>query len=84
MLLDLNLPRHDGMEILRQVRRNPRLASVPVIVFTSSDSPSDRLSASELGITRYLKKPTLLDDFLGIGAVVLEVLSERPVSISAS
>jgi CheY-like chemotaxis protein len=84
ILLDLNLPQHDGMEILQRVRQNHRMAAVPVIVLTSSDSPSDRLSATQLGITRYIKKPSMLDDFLAIGAVIREVLAAPPVSIPAS
>src|ERR1700722_9237165 len=43
ILLDLNLPQHDGTEILRCIRQNQLLSSVPVVVFTSSDSPKDRL-----------------------------------------
>lgn len=81
ILLDLNLPRHDGMEILQHIRRSARLEAVPVIVFTSSDSPSDRLSATQLGITRYIKKPSMLDDFLAIGAVIRDVLAGPPVTI---
>lgn len=81
ILLDLNLPQHDGMEILQHIRQSHRLEAVPVIVFTSSDSPSDRLSATQLGITRYIKKPSLLDEFLAIGAVIREVLAGPPVSI---
>ena len=81
ILLDLNLPQHDGMEILQYVRRSPRLEGVPVIVFTSSDSPSDRLSAAQLGITRYIKKPSMLDEFLAIGAVIRDVLAGPPVTI---
>src|SRR4051812_20488318 len=48
ILLDLNLPKHDGIEVLQHVRQNQRLASVPVILLTSSDSPKDRLTATEL------------------------------------
>lgn len=81
ILLDLNLPQHDGMEILQRMRQSRRLEAVPVIVFTSSDSPADRLSATQLGITRYIKKPSLLDDFLAIGAVIREVLAGPPVSM---
>jgi CheY-like chemotaxis protein len=81
ILLDLNLPQHDGMEILQHIRRSRRLEGVPVIVFTSSDSPSDRLSATQLGITRYIKKPSMLDEFLAIGAVIRDVLAGPPVTI---
>src|SRR5262245_47823371 len=57
IILDLNLPRHDGLEILERVRSTAELADVPVVVLTSSDSPQDRLMASQLGATCYLRKP---------------------------
>jgi two-component system, chemotaxis family, response regulator Rcp1 len=75
ILLDLNLPKHDGIEILKRVRRHRRLDSVPVIVLTSSDSPKDRMSAMELGITRYLRKPSSLEEVMAIGAIINEVLA---------
>lgn len=78
ILLDVNLPQHDGTEILQHIRGNPRLNTVPVIVFTSSDSPADRLSATQLGAVRFIKKPSLLDEFMAIGAVIREVLTAPP------
>ena len=81
ILLDLNLPRHDGMEILQHVRQDRRLADVPVIVFTSSDSPADRLSATHLGVTRFIRKPSLLNEFMAVGAMIREVLSAPSIGI---
>jgi CheY-like chemotaxis protein len=81
ILLDLNLPRHDGMEILQHVRQDRQLADVPVIVFTSSDSPADRLSATHLGVTRFIRKPSSLDDFMAIGSVIREILSAPSIAI---
>jgi chemotaxis family two-component system response regulator Rcp1 len=81
ILLDINLPQHDGTEILQHIRQDRRLATVPVIVFTSSDSPADRLSATQLGAARYIKKPSLLDEFLAIGAVIREVLDAPPLPV---
>ena len=78
IILDLNLPRHDGIEILQQVRATTRLSSVPVVVLTSSDSPRDRLIATELGATRYLRKPSSLEQFLELGAIFKELLSAPP------
>ena len=46
IILDLNLPRHDGIEILERLRETTELAHVPVVVLTSSDSPRDRLVAN--------------------------------------
>jgi len=74
IILDLNLPRYDGIEILRQLRATEGLAGVPVIVLTSSDSPQDRFAATQLGVARYLRKPTDLKQFLNLGAVFRDVL----------
>src|ERR1051326_1375688 len=57
IILDLNLPRHDGLEILQRLRETASLAHVPVVVLTSSDSPKDRLAANQLGAACYFRKP---------------------------
>jgi CheY-like chemotaxis protein len=57
MLLDLNLPRLNGMEVLRWVRGETRLKDLPVVVFTSSNQPSDRRQALEYGANDYIVKP---------------------------
>jgi CheY-like chemotaxis protein len=75
IILDLNLPRHDGIEILQRLRESERLGHVPVVVLTSSDSPRDRILASELGAASYLRKPSSLEQFLGLGAVFKELLA---------
>jgi CheY-like chemotaxis protein len=74
IILDLNLPRHDGIELLRKLRSTVELSHVPVVVLTSSDSPRDRATATELGATRYLSKPSNLEHFLELGAVFKELL----------
>jgi len=76
IILDLNLPRHDGIEILRRLRETEHLASIPVVVLTSSDSPRDRIVASELGAAAFLRKPSNLEQFLSLGAVFKEVLGQ--------
>jgi CheY-like chemotaxis protein len=76
IILDLNLPRHDGIEILQRLRDSAWLEHVPVVVLTSSDSPRDRLMANQLGATRYLRKPSSLDEFLGLGAIFKELLGQ--------
>jgi chemotaxis family two-component system response regulator Rcp1 len=77
IILDLNLPRHDGIEILQKLRESARLGHVPVVVLTSSDSPRDRVLATELGATRYLRKPSSLDEFLSLGAVFKNLLGQN-------
>ncbi|HTS66630.1 MAG TPA: response regulator [Candidatus Acidoferrales bacterium] len=73
IILDLNLPRHDGIEILERIKAGG-LAHVPVVVLTSSDSPRDRLLATQLGARQYLRKPSNLDQFLALGAVFKDLL----------
>jgi CheY-like chemotaxis protein len=75
IILDLNLPRHDGIEILQTVRGTDRMAYIPIVVLTSSDSPRDRELATQLGATRYLRKPSSLDQFLDLGAVFKDLLA---------
>jgi len=74
IILDLNLPRHDGIEILQRLRQTEGLAGIPVVVLTSSDSPRDRIVASQLGASRYLRKPSNLEQFLSLGAVFKELV----------
>jgi CheY-like chemotaxis protein len=69
VLLDLNMPKRGGGEVLDQLRKKSG-PDVPVIVLTSSDSPSDREDAMRLGATCYIRKPTGLDEFLEIGATI--------------
>jgi CheY-like chemotaxis protein len=80
IILDLNMPRHDGIEILQRLKESAGLDRVPVVVLTSSDSPRDRLMANQLGATRYLRKPSNLEEFLGLGAVFKELLGQNEKS----
>jgi len=75
IVLDLNLPRHEGLEILKLIRESPQLQRVPVVILTSSDSPKDRLAASALGANCYIRKPSNLDEFMDIGKTFHELLS---------
>jgi len=76
IILDLNLPRHGGTEILQRLQEITELSHVPVVVLTSSDSPRDRLAASELGAACYLRKPSSLEQFLGLGAIFKDLLEQ--------
>lgn len=75
ILLDLNLPKHNGREVLQSIKENPEFAQVPVAVLTSSDSPQDRLAVAELNVSCYLRKSSSLEEFMKIGAVLEELLS---------
>jgi chemotaxis family two-component system response regulator Rcp1 len=76
MLLDLNLPRVEGFEILRRVRASQKCGSIPVVVITSSDSPSDRSQAAALG-AGYFRKPPSYEEFLKLGAVLKQLVEQQ-------
>jgi two-component system, chemotaxis family, response regulator Rcp1 len=74
-ILDLNLPKRSGHEILAAVRRSPEYAHTPVLIMTSSDSEKDRQETTRLGSSGYFRKPTSLDEFLKIGAVIKSLIT---------
>jgi CheY-like chemotaxis protein len=76
-VVDLNLPRYDGIEIIGAMRRNPAFATVPVAVFTSSSSPRDRAKIEALKVCRYITKPSDLDEYLRIGSAIKQLLDEN-------
>ncbi len=76
LVLDLNLPKIGGCEILEALRQNPDLSELTVAVMTSSAASQDFDKCAELGVGRYIIKPLDLDEFLQIGKVVKEVLLE--------
>ncbi len=74
LLLDLNLPKNDGVEVLRAARATAALARVPVAVLSSSTFSRERARIEPLGVGRYITKPADLDEFLRIGVTVKELL----------
>jgi two-component system response regulator len=64
VLLDLNLPKKDGRELLAEVKEDPDLRHIPVIVLTTSESEQDIWRAYRLHANCYLTKPIQMDDFL--------------------
>lgn len=77
IVLDVNLPRHSGQEVLRWVRGNATLAAVPVIILTSSASPDDKTTATELGADLYVQKSSDLDEIFQIGHTVQDLLKRK-------
>src|SRR5262249_48024872 len=77
VLLDLNLPKKTGAEVLEHLRHSPKHGGVPVIIVTSSGSRDDRERTERLGATRYFEKPTALDDFFKLGQILRQVLDEQ-------
>jgi two-component system, response regulator len=64
VLLDLKLPKVDGLEVLREMRADPRTRLLPVVILTSSVEEQDRVSGYELGANSYVRKPVDFTQFL--------------------
>ena len=76
LLLDLNLPKKSGGQVLERVRQSPACAHVPVVILTSSDSPMDKARAAQYKATEYFKKPSKWDEFMRLGPLVRDLLVE--------
>jgi DNA-binding response OmpR family regulator len=76
ILLDLNLPKIDGIELLRRLRAGKKYQNIPVLVVTSSDSPSDRNEAAGLGAV-YFRKPPAYAEFMKVGPALRRLLEDR-------
>jgi len=66
ILLDLNLPRMDGREVLREVKGDPTLRAIPIVVLTTSEADEDILRSYELHANAYVTKPVELDQFMEV------------------
>lgn len=78
LLLDLNLPKIDGFEVLRRIRSSVRCRDAAVLIVTSSDSPEDRSQAAKLG-AGYFRKPISYTEFLKLGSVLRRFLQDRGI-----
>jgi len=63
VLLDLRLPKLDGMDVLTAIRKDPRTKMLPVVVLTSSDEQKDIVKSYELGVNSYVRKPVEFNEF---------------------
>jgi len=61
VLLDLKLPKVDGMEVLREIKKDPRTQPIPVVILTASREESDMVEGYKLGVNGYIQKPVDFD-----------------------
>lgn len=66
ILLDLNMPKLGGLELLRQLKASEELAVIPVVVMTSSDHEQDLIQSYALGCSSFIKKPVEIHDFMSV------------------
>jgi CheY-like chemotaxis protein len=86
ILLDLKLPKVDGLEVLSQIKGDPALKMIPVVMMTSSREEQDLLSSYQLGVNAYVVKPLKFQDFVEavkqVGAF-WGTLNEGPLTLRA-
>lgn len=70
ILLDLKLPRVNGLEVLAQLRKHERFGAVPVVVLTTSNDEKDIRQAYAMGANSYILKPVDFDEFLSVAAEI--------------
>jgi len=81
VLLDIKMPRKDGLEVLREIRSDPALKKVPVVILTSSREEQDLITSYDLGVNAYVVKPVDFPHFIDAVkqlGVFWAVLNERP------
>lgn len=66
ILLDLNMPRKDGREVLAEIKRDPVLSRIPVVIFTTSGEEQDILHCHQLGASSYVTKPNTFDALVNV------------------
>jgi CheY-like chemotaxis protein len=81
ILLDINLPKINGLEVLRQLKAHERFRRIPVVVLTSSREDRDLRTAYDLGVNSYIEKPVNFSKFMDVAEQIELywcVLNERP------
>ena len=78
ILLDLNMPRKDGRQALKEIKAHPKLNQLDTIIFSTSPSERDMKDMLELGARKYIVKPTKSEDLIEIFRLICDELTARP------
>lgn len=78
VLLDLNLPKKNGDDVLRHLRSSKRCSNAAVLIVSSSDAVRDREAVNKLGVNGYFRKPSDYYDFMKLGELVKSLLGPGP------
>ena len=84
LLLDINLPKVEGFQVLSEFRKRAECARTPAIIVTSSGAFCDRARMAALGVQGYFCKPPELDDFMVLGQIIHRVVSGRTAGSPAA
>lgn len=66
ILLDLNMPRMDGREALREIKTNPAISNIPIVVFTTSKAEEDIFKSYQLGVNSFITKPVTFENLIKV------------------
>ena len=72
ILLDLNMPKKDGREALSEIKADPELRSIPIIVLTTSKAEEDIVKSYDLGVSSFISKPVTFDDLVKVAKAIGE------------
>ncbi len=77
VLIDLHMPKKDGLATLREIRANPTFAQIPIVIFTISQDPVERARAFAFGADHFLQKPSDLDGFAEIAEKLADIVTGK-------
>jgi CheY-like chemotaxis protein len=66
VLLDLNMPKKDGREALKEIREDPKLKGIPIVILTTSKASEDVLYSYDLGVNSFIRKPSSFEGLVGV------------------
>lgn len=87
ILLDLNMPKMDGREVLKEIKKNPEFSRIPIVILTTSSSPQDIEQCYALGANSFITKPSSYDELHDTVATLIKFwidLSQLPINRKAN